>query len=516
MGTVRNVWLPGAGVWACLPELADAVERDYSPSSGRNGTGRCDDREVCETSARKRRKGLSLGDGGGEGDEGGLGLRVEDEEQGASSSNDDMCPICLGDIEEAGEAVLQWCMHRFCTHCIEEWSKVRRVCPLCKAEYRGWYHGVQSNNEFQERVLPPVAESSAHQSRGDAASRFRLWRDSRRQERGRGSRLLQPRGHGVAPDASASSSSKQFGRSAPFPTQRSFGLPRQHQSAQAMRILEEQAAAKALQWRKSIYNRNLRARPFEIGKRSMVTKDAKARAERRLEPWIRRELLAVLPNSDHAFLSRLILGLWFGAEHEPIQAVERQGSSSGQRTISNRNVIGSTETGSVREAEAVKELKRFLGDKAELLWHELRCFAESPFTMQAYDTVVVYTRQDNLRRPINRTDGRSSHQDSGLDSRRRSESTAPRLTSRPLNNEEPGHLESNHQILRAGRHSISHSCVAEGVPSSSGQHRKEISRDNAQTSRALLARDPRADQRKKRPHADAIPIAEDRWQLSYC
>ena len=80
----------------------------------------------------------------------------------------------------------------------------------------------------------------------------------------------------------------------------------------------------------------------------------------------------MLPNSDHAFLSRLVLGLWFGAEHEPIQAVERQGSSSGQRTISNRNVIGSTETGSVREAEAVKELKRFLGDKAELLWHELR------------------------------------------------------------------------------------------------------------------------------------------------
>lgn len=74
----------------------------------------------------------------------------------------------------------------------------------------------------------------------------------RRQERGRGSRLLQPRGHGVAPDASASSSSKQFGRSAPFPTQRSFGLPRQHQSAQAMRILEEQAAAKALQWRKRL------------------------------------------------------------------------------------------------------------------------------------------------------------------------------------------------------------------------------------------------------------------------
>ena len=70
----------------------------------------------------------------------------------------------------------------------------------------------------------------------------------RRQERGRG--RMPPRRQGVAPvTAAATSSSKTFGRSVPFPTQRSFGLPRQHQGAQAMRIFEEQAAAKALQWR---------------------------------------------------------------------------------------------------------------------------------------------------------------------------------------------------------------------------------------------------------------------------
>lgn len=185
MATVRNVWLPGAGVWACLPQSSDAVERGTSPSVSVKNVGRCDDGGVCETGSRKRRRGLSpsgacsRGDAGCEGDGAGLGLAVEGEDHGASSSHDVMCPICLGNIEEAGEAVLQWCMHRFCTHCIEEWSKVRRVCPLCKAEYRGWYHGVQSNNEFQERVLPPIAESSAHHSRGDAASSFRLWRDSR-------------------------------------------------------------------------------------------------------------------------------------------------------------------------------------------------------------------------------------------------------------------------------------------------------------------------------------------------
>ena len=139
-----------------------------------------------------------------------------------------------------------------------------------------------------------------------------------------------------------------------------------------------------------------------------------------------------------------------------------------------------------------------------------RCFAESPFTMQAYDTVVVYTGQNNSSRPINRTDGRSPHHDSTLDSRRRSEFTVPRVY-----NEEPGHLENNCQILRAGRHSISQRYAA-GVQNSLGQHRQENARDSVQISEALLVRDSRADQRKKRPHLDVIPIAEDRWQLSSC
>lgn len=160
----------------------------------------------------------------------------------------------------------------------------------------------------------------------------------------------------------------------------------------------------------------------------------------------------------------------------------------------------------------------FLSEKLRCMtrvicWH--RCFAGSPFTMQAYDTVVVYSRQDTSRRSVNRIDGRSSHQDSSLDSRRRSELTAARLTSRPLNNEEPGHLENNHQILRTGKHSFSQSSAAEGVRSSLGQHRKDIVRDSVQSSQCLLVGDSRADQRKKRSHTDVTPIAEDRWQLSY-
>lgn len=70
---------------------------------------------------------------------------------------------------------------------------------------------------------------------------------SRRQESGRRRRPLHLGRQGVAPDGAAS-------RSGSFPTQRSFGLPRQHQSAEAMRHFEEQAAAKVLRWRRRFVN----------------------------------------------------------------------------------------------------------------------------------------------------------------------------------------------------------------------------------------------------------------------
>lgn len=67
----------------------------------------------------------------------------------------------------------------------------------------------------------------------------------------------------------------------------------------------------------------------------------------------------------------MVLGLWFGAEHEAIPIPERPGRSGGPRMTSTRNATGSTEVEGAVE-KAIKELKRFLGDKAEVFWHELR------------------------------------------------------------------------------------------------------------------------------------------------
>lgn len=190
MDASRFVWLPSSGVWACLPSSSSGAASTSSSGIATDNNDAGDDygraehfdvggRERGKVKFRKRNRSVdegaerhrdrevvqnSLGfrverqrhyaDGDGEVPESG----EEADYEGTFSSQQSLCAICLGTIEEGREAVLQWCMHRFCTHCIEEWSRVRRVCPLCKAEVRGWYHNIGMDGEFEERLLVPVVK----------------------------------------------------------------------------------------------------------------------------------------------------------------------------------------------------------------------------------------------------------------------------------------------------------------------------------------------------------------------
>ena len=205
MDTPRFVWLPSSGVWACAPQQSS----DGSSTSGQTGSPSLNDHDHISVdhreSAHKKQKTIASIDEEAQEDSLGFGdhaskdgmkenssaaersryIGCEDDDihqVASSSSQHSTCAICLGNIVEERGAVLQWCMHRFCTHCIEEWSRVRRVCPLCKAEFSGWYYNVQSNNEFEEKVLEPVViESNSQSSRwdrvpGNSNSRSLSWR----------------------------------------------------------------------------------------------------------------------------------------------------------------------------------------------------------------------------------------------------------------------------------------------------------------------------------------------------
>lgn len=81
----------------------------------------------------------------------------------------DSCPICLEPV--TGEAFLDQCFHRFCYHCILQWSEMVLAassaksgnnrkrplppleCPLCKTHYTSIVHDLVSSSKFQRDFL---------------------------------------------------------------------------------------------------------------------------------------------------------------------------------------------------------------------------------------------------------------------------------------------------------------------------------------------------------------------------
>lgn len=115
--------------------------------------------------------------------------------------------------------------------------------------------------------------------------------------------------------------------------------------------------------------------------------ERKARIEKRLEPWIRRELQAITGDSDTSILVHLVLSLWFNA----ITHRENNGVIYGS-SEQWHNRTPATDHAVFGDAEAVGQLYPFLEEKASAFWHELKCFAESPYSLRAYDSVTKYEK----------------------------------------------------------------------------------------------------------------------------
>jgi len=50
--------------------------------------------------------------------------------------HDKECPICLCELKKTQELKVLECFHQFHKDCILEWSKKRRLCPICRAFFR--------------------------------------------------------------------------------------------------------------------------------------------------------------------------------------------------------------------------------------------------------------------------------------------------------------------------------------------------------------------------------------------
>ncbi|PWA58036.1 RING/U-box superfamily protein [Artemisia annua] len=247
------------------------------------------------------------------------------------------CSICLNH-NISNPCLIPICLHAYCTACILKWSDFKRVCPLCKAKFSSLFVEIDVES-LSYRTLHLSKDVKGSSSNVGGGLRFRRMglMAHRRAIRIAGQEL-----HAVNR------------RTRPLPRQRSF----------------EQTDI--LQWRASIYEQNLRAvpcpsrRPLELG--SIGRNNHKERLLQRIEPWIHREVHAILGDPNPAVLVHLVTSLFFSSLEE------------------------GTSRPSGEKINYLERLHPFLSERTITFWHELRCFAESTLNMETYDTVVEYVK----------------------------------------------------------------------------------------------------------------------------
>ncbi|XP_015265279.1 PREDICTED: E3 ubiquitin-protein ligase Topors-like isoform X2 [Gekko japonicus] len=74
------------------------------------------------------------------------------------TSPDSKCPICLDGFENV--AYLNCCYHSFCFRCVQEWSKNKAECPLCKQPFHSIIHSMRSDDDFKEYIVRPSEDGS--------------------------------------------------------------------------------------------------------------------------------------------------------------------------------------------------------------------------------------------------------------------------------------------------------------------------------------------------------------------
>ncbi|XP_040819797.1 E3 ubiquitin-protein ligase Topors [Ochotona curzoniae] len=281
----------------------------------------------------------------------------------ADASPDSKCPICLDRFDNV--SYLDRCLHKFCFRCVQEWSKNKAECPLCKQPFDSIFHSVRAEDDFKEYVLRPSYNGSLPTS---DVRRFR-YRTTMTRDR----------------NASVYSPSSTMNRRTTTPPDsgvlfEGLGLstrPRDVEIPQLMRQIasrrppasDERSLRKIqeqdiINFRRTLYRAGVRVRNIEDGGRY---RDISAEFFRRnpaclhrLVPWLKRELTVL-----------------FGAHGSLVNIVQ--------------HIIMSNVTRYDLESQAfVSDLRPFLLNRTEHFIHEFISFARSPFNMAAFDQHANY------------------------------------------------------------------------------------------------------------------------------
>ncbi|XP_017472994.1 PREDICTED: E3 ubiquitin-protein ligase Topors-like [Rhagoletis zephyria] len=286
------------------------------------------------------------------------------------------CAICLGRCKN--KCFTDSCMHQFCFKCLCEWSKVKPECPLCKQTFKSIIHNVKSIDQFEEyHVQPPTVQIPHRPMEVTIRSLPYIFdavvvegHDWELPRRRNSAHRIRPASSGIFYPSEASANG-EHGSS-------SNGASMYNHLVYRNELLDmyRQEAPDAIAtsgtlsqlWRRFIYDRRLFALPVcDITGRfrestARFYRDNPAQVHR-LMPWINRDIVCLLRNTEHDVSSLL----------------ERINESLLQTNI--------------LSPAFRRRLQPYLGTKTSHFIHELNNFARSPYDMIGYDRAVHYLPQ---------------------------------------------------------------------------------------------------------------------------
>ncbi|XP_014164257.1 E3 ubiquitin-protein ligase Topors [Geospiza fortis] len=275
------------------------------------------------------------------------------------ASPDSKCPICLDRFDNV--AYLDRCLHRFCFRCVQEWSKNKAECPLCKQPFFSIFHTIRAEDDFKEYVLSPLETSSFASPDG---RRFRYRTTLTRERRRRGSpsrRMPSPPDNGMLFEGLSSEPAQHRHREIQQMLRRLASRRKASAEGRSLRQIQEEDM---IAFRRALYRTGVRIRSIQDGGRYREISAEFFRRNpaclHRLVPWLKRELTVL-----------------FGAHGSLINIVQ--------------HIIMSNVTRYDLESQAfADDLKPFLLNRTEHFLHEFISFARCPFNLEAYDQHANY------------------------------------------------------------------------------------------------------------------------------
>ncbi|KAI8850983.1 hypothetical protein BC829DRAFT_488464 [Chytridium lagenaria] len=249
-------------------------------------------------------------------------------------SSTENCSICLSTFDD--RSVVVPCFHEFCFTCLLKWADISHNCPLCKQKFRECYHRLRSSRDYETHVFSSLTWKVQQQVR---TNRFHPYRNT-------GSRSLTAVRRRIAQN-------RDRMRRAIAPAMPNLLNDPDFQREEAKRK------------RRIIYDKGLYAKHIGMNLfsryRTMLTPDAFKKCKEtqaRAVPWIRRELQALLGETDIELIKDFIMIV--------------------------------LEKYEIQSQHAVDLLRQFLMEHTEHFIHELVSFLRSPFNVDAWDRAVQY------------------------------------------------------------------------------------------------------------------------------